>query len=429
MKWLIKGAIVLLIACLISTIVGCGGKEAKEIKIGVIGPMSYVMGEHHWYGAQLAAQEINNAGGIKVGDDYYKIKLVQVDSNELLSVTDAQSAAERAITVDNVSVLMGGIRSEAVAAMQEVAMDNKVIFFGCGASDVALCTKVTQDYDRYKYWFRVTPVNGTYLAGVGFQLLNLVAQEIRSELGIMQPKVAILAEKNVFGDTMVAAANAQIPKMGMTVVGVWQPSPNATDLTAELSAIEAAGAQIIFTALSGPAGIPYAAKWGELQVPAASVGINVQAQDDGFWAATGGKGDYEMTMNIYARDVEITTKTKPFVDAFIAEKGVVPTYNAGTYDAVYILKGAIESAGSLDNDAIVTELEKTDYIGTAGRFMFDQTHDVKWGPGLVTAIGVQWQDGKLVGVWPPADGSWQNVVYPGIVDYKLPPWVIAKWKP
>lgn len=429
MKWLIKGAIVLLVACLILTVVGCGKKEAKVIKIGVIGPMSYVMGEHHWFGAQLAAKEINDAGGIKVGNDTYQIELVQVDSNELVSVPDAQSAAERAITVDKVSFLMGGIRSEAVAAMQEVAMDNKVIFFGCGASDVALCTKVTQDYNRYKYWFRVTPVNGTYLAGVGFQLLNMVAQKIRSELGIMQPKVAILAEKNVFGDTMVAAANAQIPKMGMTVVGVWQPSPNATDVTAELSAIEAAGAQIIFTALSGPAGVPYAAKWGELEVPAASVGINVQAQDDGFWAATSGKGNYEMTMNIYARDVEITTKTKPFVDAFIAEKGVVPTYNAGTYDAVYILKGAIERAGSLDNDAIVTELEKTDYIGTAGRFQFDQTHDVKWGPGLVTAIGVQWQDGKLVGVWPPADGSWQNVVYPGIVDYKLPPWVIAKWKP
>jgi len=428
MKWLGRGVIVLLVACLILTVVGCGGGEAKEIKIGVIGPMSYVMGEHHWYGAQLAADEINEAGGIKVGDEYYKIKLVQVDSNELFSVTDASSAAERAITVDNVSVLMGGIRSEAVAAMQEVAMDNKVIFLGCGASDVALCTKVTQDYEKYKYWFRVTPVNGTYLAGVGFQLLHMAAQEIRTELGIMQPKVAILAEKNVFGDTIVAAANAQIPKMGMTVAGVWQPSPNATDLTAELSAIEAAGAHIIFTALSGPAGIPYAAKWGELQVPAASVGINVQAQDDGFWTATGGKGDYEMTMNIYARDVEITTKTKPFVDAFIAEKGVVPTYNAGTYDAIYILKEAIERADSLDNDAIVVELEKTDYIGTAGKVMFDQTHDVKWGPGLVTAIGVQWQNGSLVGVWPPADGSWQGVTYEGIVDYQLPPWVIEAWE-
>ena len=424
-----KVLILFLVASLIIGAFGCGKEEAKTIKIGVIGPMSYVMGEHHWYGAQLAAQEINDAGGIKVGNDSYKIKLVQVDSNELFSVTDAQSAAERAITEDKVSVLMGGIRSEAVSAIQEVAMNNKVIFIGCGASDVALSTKVTKDYDRYKYWFRVTPVNGTYLAGVGFQLLHMVAQEIRSELGIMQPKVAILAEDNVFGNTMVAAANAQIPKMGMTVVRVWQPSPNATDLTAEMSGIEAAGAQIIFTALSGPAGIPYAKKWGELQVPAASVGINVQAQDDGFWAATSGKGNYEMTMNIYARDVEITAKTKPFVDAFIAKKEVVPTYNAGTYDAVYILKGAIERAGSLDNDAIVVELEKTDYIGTAGKLQFDQTHDVKWGPGLVTAIGVQWQDGNLVGVWPPADGSWQNVVYPGIVDYKLPPWVIAKWKP
>src|SRR4030067_1817129 len=100
MKWLIKGAVVLLIACLIMTVVGCGGEEAKEIKVGVIGPMQVQMGQHHWMGATLAADEINAAVGVKVGDDYYKVKLVQVDSNDLASPLDAASAAEGATTVD-----------------------------------------------------------------------------------------------------------------------------------------------------------------------------------------------------------------------------------------------------------------------------------------------------------------------------------------
>ena len=33
----------------------------------------------------------------------------------------------------------------------------------------------------------------------------------------------------------------------------------------------------------------------------------------------------------------------------------------------------------------------------------------------------------MKGVWPPADGSWEGVVYPGIVDYQLPPWLVEFW--
>ena len=50
-----------------------------------------------------------------------------------------------------------------------------------------------------------------------------------------------MAEKAIWADPMVNAAEGHIPKMGMELVGVWQPSPVATDVTAELSAIQRAG--------------------------------------------------------------------------------------------------------------------------------------------------------------------------------------------
>ena len=422
-----KGAIVLLLACLITAGVSCGSsEEAKEIKIGVIGPMQFQMGEHHWLGATLAADEINAGDGIQVGNDTYEIKLVQVDSNELVSVPDAASATESAITVDNIDFLMGSIRSEASAAMQEVAMDYQTIFLDCGASEITLAEKVSEDYDRYKYWFRVTPVNNQALGQVSFLLVGMVAGEVVAELNI-PPKVAVLAEKASWTESIVAAAQANLPAMGMEVVGVWQPSDKATDVTAELTAIKDSGANMIMTALSGPVGIPYARAWEELEVPAASVGINVMAQADDFLTNTGGLGNYEMTLNIYARNVSITDQTLPFIEAFIAKQGEAPTYNAGTYDAVYLLKEALEAAGSLDADDLVVELEGTDRVTTAGRLVFDDQHDVTWGPGYVTALGVQWQDGQLKGVWPPADGSWYEVQYSGIVDYQLPPWVVEFW--
>ncbi len=426
MKWFIKGAVVLLVACLIMTVAGCGGEEAKEIKIGVIGPMQFQMGEHHWMGATLAADEINAAGGVQVGDETYQIKLVQVDSNELVSPPDAASAAERAITVDNVDFLMGTIRSEAALAVQEVAMDYQKIFLVCGSSETKLSKNVTDNYERYKYWFRITPVNNNYLGQLNFLLVGMVAKTIGAQLK-MAPKLAIVAEKASWTEAIIAAAQAYLPPQGITIVGVWQPSDKATDVTAELQAIKNSGANMIMTALSGTVGIAYGRSWEELEIPAASVGINVMAQADDFITNAGGFGNYETTLNTYARGVEFTEKTAPFMDAFIEETGETPTYNAGTYDAVYILKEAIERAGSLDQDEIVVELEKTDYDGTAGHFVFDASHDVKWGPGYVTAVGVQWQDGELVGIWPPADGSWNAVVYEGIVDYQLPTWVVEYW--
>lgn len=423
-----KGAIILLLASLIMAGVSCGpSEEANEIKIGVIGPMDYIQGEHHWAGAQMARDEINAAGGIMLGGESYQIKLVQADSNEIISPTDAVLAMERLITVDEVDFVVGGFRSESVIAMQETAMENEMIFLGCGASDLLLCENVATDYEKYKYWFRVSPVNGQYLTTISFMLAGMVAQEIGA-LGVM-PKVAILAENNVWADPLVAAAEATFPGLGMEVVGTWRPSQMATDVTAELTGIELAGANMIYTAVSGPLGVAYTAQWGEVQFPAASVGINVEAQKGNFLAVTGGYGAYETTLNTYAR-VEITDDTISFYDSFVAEFGEVPIYTAGTYEALNILKAAIESADTLDADAVVTALEATDLIGPAGRLVYMGTdtatpHDITWGPGYVTGLGVQWQDGMLECVWPNTGGSLGELEYEGTVPYILPPWVLT----
>ena len=399
---------------------GCSKAPTKALKVAVAGPMQFIQGRHHWLGAQMAAEEINAAGGVKVGNERYRIELVQVDTNELKSVDDAVAAVEKAITVDNVDLIVGSIRTEASLAMQEVAMDHKKIFICCGASHTALSDKVAKDYNRYKYWFRTTPINVTYLVKTSLLLLNHVAGVVRQQLGIQTPKVAVIIEKAAAGDPLAAAAQQLIPTFGMQVVGVWRPSPNATDLTAELTAIRDSGANIIYTYFSGPAGVPYAKQWGELQIPAASVGINVEAQAKGFMEATGGKGNYEFTLNTLGR-VKITEKTIPFYDEFVKRSGEFPTYNAGTYDAIYIWKEAVERAGSLDPDAIVAEMEKTDYLSSAGRVVFDKNHDVMWGPNYVTAVGTQWQDGQLQVVWPY---GWEGITYEGSVPYKLPPWML-----
>ena len=212
-------------------------------------------------------------------------------------------------------------------------------------------------------------------------------------------------------EAIVKAAQANLPKMKMEVVGLWQPSPTATDVTAELSAIERAGADVIFTVISGPMGIVVGRQMGERQMKATAFGINVEAQKDGFWQATAGKGNYLATLDTYA-EVEMTPKIIPFVKAFKARFHKSPTYTAGTYDAIQMLKQVIEVAGSTEADKLVPIIEKTTFVGTGAILEYDKAHDPIWGIGKDTGIAVQWQDGNKVPFWPG--------VVKGMKPYKFP---------
>src|SRR4030067_3452892 len=140
----------------------------QDIKIGIIGPMKFVQGQGHWNGATMAAEELNAKGGLQVGTKKMKIQLVQADSNEFLNVTDATNAMERLMTQDKVDFVVGGFRTEAVFAMQDIVMEHKKIFIGCGAAHDELCLRVAKDYNKYKYWFRGTPYNSTFLVKAAF---------------------------------------------------------------------------------------------------------------------------------------------------------------------------------------------------------------------------------------------------------------------
>ena len=410
----------------------------QEIKIGVIGPMQFVQGKGHWNGATMAAEEINAKGGIQVGNKKMKIKLVQADSNEFLNVTDATNAMERLMTQDKVDFVVGGFRTEAVLPMQDIAMEHKKIFIGCGAAHDELCNRVAKNYNTYKYWFRGTPYNSTFLVKAAFIHLGTVAAIVKQSLNIPKIKVAVVMEKALWADPMVPACEAAIPKMGMEIAGVWRPSPVATDVTAELSAIQRSEAHIMFAIFSSSVGIPFARQAGELKIPAVQVGINVEAQKEGFWQATQGMGNYVITSNTYARGVEQNELAKPFVDGYIKRFGEVPTYNCDTYAAIiYGLAPSIEQAGTLDSDKIVSILEERVYKVPSGVVKYMKNaegkplHELTFGPGFLTGLATQWQDGKLVGVWP---NKWKmtpespEVTYKGMVPIKIPPWMIEKYK-
>jgi branched-chain amino acid transport system substrate-binding protein len=345
---------------------------------------------------------------------------------------------ERLITKDKVHFVVGGFRTEAVLPMQDIAMENKKIFIGVGAAHNELCDRVAKNYNTYKYWFRGSPFNSSFLGRTSFIHLATVGAILKQSLNIPKIKVAVVAEKALWTEPMIKAAESAIPNMGMEIVGVWRPSPVATDVTAELSAIQSSEAHIIFTIFSSSVGIPFARQAGELKIPAVQVGINVESQKDGFWQATQKMGNYVATMDTYVRGVEYNELTKPFVDGYVKRFGETPAYTADTYTAiVYGLAPTIEQAGTLDPDKLVSVLENRVYKVPGGTVAYlkdaegRHLHELKWGPGALTSLGVQWQDGELKAFWPnkwKATPEAPEITYKGMVPYKIPPWVIEKYK-
>jgi len=430
--WMMMAALCLVVA------IALPARAADTIKIGVIGPMNFTQGQGHWNGATMAAEEINAKGGVQVGQKKMMIELVKADSNEFINLTDATNAMERLMTQNKVDFVVGGFRTEAVMAMQDIAMDYKKIFIGCGAAHPELCLRVAKDYNKYKYFFRGTPFNSMFLVQTSFIHLGTVGAILKKSLNLPQVKIAVVGEKAVWTEPMIKAAEDTIPKMGMEVAGIWQPSDKATDVTAELSAIQRSGAHIIFTMFSASVGITFARQAGELKVPAVQVGINVEAQKDGFWQATQGMGNYVMTLNTYARGVEYNELTSPFVDTYVKRFNETPTYNADTYSAIkYSLVPAIEKTATLDADKLVAFMENQEHMVPSGKIGYLKDaegrplHELRWGPGYLTSLGVQWQDRELKGVWP---NQWKptpeapEITYKGIVPYKIPPWVIEAYK-
>jgi branched-chain amino acid transport system substrate-binding protein len=105
----------------------------EELKIGGIGPLSG--GGTAWglavqRGAEMAIEEVNKAGGLKIGDKTYKPKLVMYDDQ--YTAAGGRTAAERLINLEGVKYIIGPIGSPSALAVVPITTQAKVIVLSNG---------------------------------------------------------------------------------------------------------------------------------------------------------------------------------------------------------------------------------------------------------------------------------------------------------
>jgi branched-chain amino acid transport system substrate-binding protein len=363
------------------------------IKIGVIAEAQAVSGSSIPQGAQLAADEINAAGGV----NGKKIEIVSYDNHS--SAAESVRAFQRAANEDHVNAVIASYISEVVLALEPWTGRLKTVMVTPGAASDVITQNIAKDYDNLKYTFHGYLTSTSIADSVCAPAKDLL-------VGQLHMKTAVVMSEDAAWTTPLDAEYVKcLPQIGLQVLDHIRVSPDTTDFTPIFNKIEGEKPDVIITGISH-VGVQPTVQWKQQEVPIPMFGISSQATNSSFWNDTNGAVEGVLYQAVSGPDVAVTPKTLPFVNAFKAKYGNFPSYCGYTaYDEVYYLADAFKRAGSTDPDKLVDALEKTDYLGTIGRIQFKgkdspNPHALKVGPETITGLMLQWQDGKQVNLWP-----------------------------
>jgi len=247
-----------------------------------------------------------------------------------------------------------------------------------------------------------------------------VLEEIREEHGL--ERVYIMVQDVTHARKAGEFMEGLLGERGFEVVGHEIYPTGTTEFAPGLLKSRDGGAQLIFIWMDMPETAVLLKQWKSLQMQSLPIGFMSAAEQPGFWKASDGSAEYTLVDLINGGNApgRITEWTERFAEAYEERWGLEPEGygTSSSYMAVYMLKDAVERAGTLEPDAVVDALETIDLMGVYGRMRFDpKSHQII--PSTDPAEGAigsvfQWQDGKRVVFWPPAAATGELV---------LPPWM------
>ena len=400
-----------------------GNRAAAEKPIIIGAPLStaFLYGWGAEKGIRLAVDEINAVGGVNVGGKKRTFKVEVIDTRDLepgVPVSEALMAVEKLILEKNADFLLGGpVRSEAaLAAMSLLSKYKKVSILSTGVLTPKYHALVAEQYDKYKYCFRI---HGEAKQLVGEMLAGF--SELKQKYGMNKIFVMVQDVSHARGAGDIISKVAA--KKGFDVKGMEIFPTGTTDFSMGLLKAKKTGAEILNIWMDMPESSILLKQWYEMKIPVLPFGSTLAAAEQpGFWKATEGKGEYTLCNVVNAGNApsEATPWTMKFYNAYTKKWNIEPEGLgcSSSYMAVYVLRDAIERAGTLDSDKVVSELEKTDVMGVYGRLRFDpKSHQVIPASdpkqGAVGSI-LQWQAAKRVVVYPKSIAKG---------EIKLPPWM------
>jgi len=353
---------------------GCGPKAAPEagpIVIGYVGSVNSPATGPGMATVKVAIDEINEEGGI-LGRP---VKYVMVDGKGEPTLT--VQGYIRLITAENALCCFVEGNSEIALAVQakayEVYAEYPHILLQT-AWTRELIPPIIEDYENNKFIFRTS----TGSVGGGYAWADQWFDLIKNVVGAK--KIAILYEDALWTEgfrngipELNLASWPDIAKkdFGFEVVYNEALKSRTGMYLPILEGIAVTGADAVFYCSSWFTDTEvFAKQWCESS--ARDIPIFLYAgtsSTSAFWEMTGGKA-LGITALYLEEEIPITSKTIPFVRK-AQEKGI-PLQNLEycIYNTPYLIKAAIEKAGTTDIDALVEAMESVEIEGLWGKFKF-----------------------------------------------------------
>src|ERR671910_742366 len=324
----------------------------ETIKIGVNQPLTGAVAASGTYvaqGAQIAAEEINANGGI----DGKKIELIIEDNKS--NPKEAVAAAEKLIVRDKVPVMMGAWSSTYTLAVMPKLMEYEVPM----VVETSSSGKITTQGNPWV--FRISPTS------------EMEALAFKDKVDAFKiTKANFLSVNNDWGLGAAEQFAKALKDKGIEVGVVETMNADATDMSAQLSAIKAAGGDTLFVTTGVEQLTLILKQAADLRLEQQIITTGGSSSPDQLIAQAGPAANGSHHIVFFApwfpeaaANPEVATK---FVKAW-EEKG----YNfAGLtegfrgYDGIYVIAEAIKQAGSLDPDAIRKALWNVQFEGING---------------------------------------------------------------
>jgi branched-chain amino acid transport system substrate-binding protein len=338
---------------------------------------------------EIAAEEINAAGGIKGN----KVLLEFEDSQGKPEISRA--IAEKLIDVRKQPVIIGDYSSSSSKAIAAVAEERKTPYLVVtGAAD-----DITQQ--NYKYVFRMNPSTAYYSSGLMTFLSNVV-----------KPKsIAILYESSDFGTSGAKDMETQAGKMGMKVLVNEKYEKGAVDFKPILSKVKAAQPDVIYMVSYVMDASLLMKQIKELRIDAklfagGAAGFAIPEFIDNAKDAS----EYVVTSTLWCTMVKYPG-SREYAEKYKKLYGDYPSYHgAEAYSALYILKNVLERAKSWTPENIREAMKATDMLTAFGPIKFEDKEGYQ-NQNFMDTLVLQVINGEHNCIWPEKYAS-KKYIYP-----------------
>ena len=325
----------------------------KKIRIGATLPLTGAearVGGYFKEGYELAFEQANKAGGLKVGNEKLPVELILQDDTSTQAT--AVSLADRLVNSDRVDFLLGTYASHLVEAQSTVAEQNKIPYVNGGGA-------ATKIYKRnFKYLFGLlAPVEL-----LGTTLMQWIDAEQKAGKLPKPAKIALVWENTGHGKDFRTGISEFVKKSG----GAYQITVdesfelNAKDYSALLGKVKAAGVDLFLVDAHLPDYITMHRQYVQAGLCHKVVSYGARGSEEAAVKALGKENVQYVVSGVWWSNIlgQKPGPSKEFVDLFKARYGgrSPEWFQALGYEAARALFHAIEQAGKVDREAVRAKL-------------------------------------------------------------------------